>query len=100
MSSLAEAGFFYSCRRLTTGEATNYSSGRQISDWSNIKTLDPPTEESKPDMSSVQSKTSVSCFAEFVFIASTLLFRIASFAMLLWVFIVRTQLFCAVFLQN
>ena len=100
VSSLAEAGFFYSCRRLTTGEATNYSSGRQISDWSNIKTLDPPTEESKPDLSSVQSKTNVSCFAEFVFIASTLLFRIASFAMLLWVFMVGTQLFCVVLLSK
>ena len=32
--------------------------------------------------------TNVSCFAEFLFISTTLLFRIASFCLLLWVFMV------------
>ena len=31
-------GFFYSCRRLTSGEATCYSCGRQVTDWSSGKT--------------------------------------------------------------
>jgi hypothetical protein len=35
--------------------------------------------------------TNVSCFAEFFFIAATLLFRIASFCLLLWVFMGQWQ---------
>jgi len=95
--SLAKAGFFYSCRRLTSSEATCYSCGRQVTDWTNVKTAEmarmcsehcPLYTESKqaqPDLTAVENNN-VSCFAEFLFIASTLLFRIASLCLLLWVF--------------
>ena len=96
--SLATAGWFYSCRRLTSSEATCYACGRQVVDWSNIKTPDmahrmasdtcPLHVESKQETrdSESEAQTNVSCFAEFLFIATTLLFRIASLGLLLWVF--------------
>jgi len=101
--NLAEAGFFYSCRRLTSGEATCYSCGRQVTDWSNGKTAVqahrmatdhcPLYSEDKEISESFENlqKNSVSCFAEFFFIAATLLFRIASVCLLLWVFMAQWQ---------
>merc|ERR1711892_1174305 len=101
--NLAEAGFFYSCRRLTSGEATCYSCGRQVTDWSNGKTAVqahrmatdhcPLYSEDKEISESFENlhKNSVSCFAEFFFIAATLLFRIASVCLLLWVFMEQWQ---------
>jgi len=101
--NLAEAGFFYSCRRLTSGEATCYSCGRQVTDWSNGKTAVqahrmatdhcPLYSEDKEISESFENlqKNSVSCFAEFFFIAATLLFRIASVCLLLWVFMDQWQ---------
>ena len=92
--ALAKAGYFYSCRRLTGCETTEFSSGRQVQDWASTKTVKQFTEE----MSSAENKrntemdgeemtgANVSCFAEFLFIATTLLFRLASFCLLLWVF--------------
>ena len=101
--SLARAGFFYSCRRLTSSETTCFSSGRQVTDWSNIKEAElarmasedsPLAIESKqaPSTANNMDNNNVSCFAEFLFIASTLLFRIASICLLLWVFMVRKSL--------
>ena len=98
--SLARAGFFYSCRRLQTSEATCFSCGRQVTDWTNVKTAEmarmcsehcPLYTESKQSQPAVTAPdhTNVSCFAEFLFIASTMLFRIASICLLLWVFMVR-----------
>ena len=110
-------GFFYSCRRLTSSEATCYSCGRQVTDWSNGKTAAqahrmvrflesiklcnnvsfyqatdhcPLYSDDKEISDSFENlqKNSVSCFAEFFFIAATLLFRIASVCLLLWVFMV------------
>ena len=96
--NLARAGFFYSCRRLTTCEATCYACGRQVQDWSNVKTANkmcsdtcPLHVETKQNVSADSDSfegTNVSCFAEFLFISTTLLFRIASFCLLLWVFMV------------
>ena len=92
--ALAKAGYFYSCRRLTGCETTEFSSGRQVQDWASLKTVKQFTE----DMSSAESKrntqvdgdemtgANVSCFAEFLFISTTLLFRLASLCLLLWVF--------------
>eukprot|EP00092_Neocalanus_flemingeri_P003197 GFUD01003416.1.p1 GENE.GFUD01003416.1~~GFUD01003416.1.p1 ORF type:complete len:1055 (+),score=218.84 GFUD01003416.1:46-3210(+) len=101
--SLAEAGFFYSCRRLSSGEATCYSCGRQVTDWSNGKTaaqahrmatdhcpLYTDDKEISESFENLQ-KNSVSCFAEFFFIAATLLFRLASVCLLLWVFMEQWQ---------
>ena len=98
--SLARAGFFYSCRRLNTSEATCFSCGRQVTDWTNVKTAEmarmcsehcPLYTESKPapPPEPLRRANNVSCFAEFLFIASTMLFRIASICLLLWVFMVR-----------
>ena len=94
--NLAKAGFFYSCRRLTTCEATCYTNGRQVAEWSSIKTADMALgsdndmeRKSRVDMEPVEDSNS-SCFAEFLFIATTLLFRLASFCLLLWVFMVIT----------
>ena len=99
--SLARAGFFYSCRRLKTSEATHFSCGRQVTDWTNIKEAEmarmgsensPLYTENKPAPPAEPRDgrtTNVSCFAEFLFIASTMLFRIASVCLLLWVFMVR-----------
>ena len=92
--ALAKAGYFYSCRRLTSCETTCYSSGRQVQDWTSMKTVKQFTD----DMSTAETKrntereddemsgANVSCFAEFLFISTTLLFRLASFCLLLWVF--------------
>ena len=42
-----------------------------------------------PDAFDDQEKSGVSCFAEFFFISATVLFRIASICLLLWVFMVH-----------
>lgn len=100
--SLARAGFFYSCRRLNSSEATCFACGRQVTDWTNIKTSEmarmcsehcPLYTESKqtPPAATNMDNNNVSCFAEFLFIASTLLFRIASICLLLWAFMVTNS---------
>merc|ERR1712106_366880 len=60
--------------RMATDHCPLYSDDKEISDsFENLQ------------------KNSVSCFAEFFFIAATLLFRIASVCLLLWVFMEQWQ---------
>jgi len=95
--SLAQAGFFYSCRRLKSGEATCYSCGRQVFEWSARTAQEahrsvtsescPLYEEEKTghqvgDISGMSS----SCIPQFIFISITILFRIASILLFIWVF--------------
>ena len=97
-SSLAEAGFFYSCRRLKSSEATCYSCGRQVSDWAGktggqahrqISDHCPLYTQDKAgqEMPVEGERRSVSCFAEFFFIAATIVFRLGSFLLILAVFL-------------
>jgi len=96
VDSLADAGFFYSCRRLSSGEATCFSCGRQVTDWTWKSAAQAHSQaadhcpyystEKKEEQKYSMEGTGVSCFAEFFFIAVTLLFRIVSYCLLLWVF--------------
>merc|ERR1712106_1272850 len=96
VDSLADAGFFYSCRRLSSGEATCFSCGRQVTDWTWKSAAQAHSQaadhcpfysqEKKEEQKFNLEGNGTSCFTEFFFIAVTLLFRIVSFCLLLWVF--------------
>ena len=97
-SEIAEAGFFYSCRRLKSSEATCYSCGRQVSDWTGKTGIQAHRQISDHCPLYIQDKAgqempvegerrSVSCFAEFFFIAATIVFRLGSFLLILAVFL-------------
>jgi len=97
-SHMADAGFFYSCRRLRTPEATCYSCGRQVTEWAGRTATQAHRQiadhcplyneetDKKKDLSTRTDRSTASYLAEFVFIGSTVIFRVASFALLIWVF--------------
>ena len=93
---LAMAGYFYSCRRLTTCETTCYGCGRQVADWTGVKTVKqcgdtcPLHADTKQEEAGRgEGASHVSCFAEFLFLSTTLMFRLASLCLLLWVFMAQ-----------
>jgi len=98
---MADAGFFYSCRRLRTSEATCYSCGRQVTEWTGrtaqqahrqiadhcpFYSQQAPNNHQQDPQIGREKGTSIRV-SETIFIASTVIFRVASFALLIfWVF--------------
>ena len=97
-ASLAEAGFFYSCRRLKSTEATCFSCGRQVADWTGKTAAQAhrqisdhcplySQEKAGQELPVEGERRSVSCLAEVFFIGATLVFRVGSLLLLLGVFL-------------
>jgi len=92
--SLAEVGFFYSCKRLKNGEATCFSCGRQVSEWTcksanevhkSVSDSSCPLQKQIQDIQN-EDEISPPSLPKWIFVALIVISRITASALFIWVF--------------